>query len=306
MAVGFIKRGKEGLEALQREEAAAEQREKERSVKRFWVEKGAETKVTFLDGDVEDGVLDPATYNEHRLKLNGHWRNFFVCLGKAHCPICEQGDYYSQVFLFTVLDHTKYTDRNGKRHQHERRLFVAKRDTYKRLQKIALKHGGLTGVTVDISRHDTGRSPEVGNELDYSSSRKLTPAFAAKLKIDESELEPYDYEEVIVYRTEEDLRELGFGLADGEDDEDVIGHHDTRKLSKRKTSKKRKQEEDEDEDALAWEDEEEEEEAPVVKKKKNKVAKKKAKPEPVEDEDEDDTIVFDDEEESEDEDDLGL
>jgi hypothetical protein len=224
MGITFLKKGKEAHKALQEADAAAEIRAAQRGVRRFWVPKDGEANVTFLDGGLtSDGLLDTTSFNEHRMKINGSWRNYFPCVAQYEpCPLCQMDNNQpSLVSLFTVIDHGKYTDRNGKLHQHERKLFVAKRDTIKRLQKLAAKRGGLTGWQVSISR--TGdRSPEVGTDFDFIEKRD--PAdFVKSLKLKPEDVLPFNYEEVITYYTGDELRKLGFGTS-------VIGFHDAQKV----------------------------------------------------------------------------
>ena len=240
MGITFLKKGKEAHKAMREAEKAAEARAAAKGAFRFWVKQDGEGLVTFLDGNLtSDGLLDTVSFNQHNLKINGKWRNYFVCVADNEpCPLCEMDNYPTLVALFTVLDHTKYTDRNGKVHQHERKLFVAKRDTMKRLQKLAAKRGGLTGWTVSISR--TGeRSPEVGTDFDFEEHHEDLVEFGKTLKLKAEDVKPLDYEKEIKYLSADELRELGFGTP-------VVGKSETSAVLGKKASKKVKPADDDD------------------------------------------------------------
>ncbi len=212
MAVSWLKKGKAAHEQVKHADQETEKKKAAGSIRRFWIPNDKETQITFLDGDLDDdGLLQTVTYWEHQLRLNGDWRNWFACTQDSEpCPIClgGQGDSPSLVAAFTVIDHTKWTDKQQKVHQHERRLFICKRETLKRLQKIATKRDGLLGITFDVSR--TGdKSAAVGSDFDFVEKRtaaNLKKAYGLKLE----DVKAYDYEETIKYRNAEELKELGF------------------------------------------------------------------------------------------------
>lgn len=213
----FLQKGKAAHAAIEKEEsAAAARRAQSDQPRRFWIPDGKETQITFLDGALDDdGLLDAVTYWEHQLKINGNWRNWFACTQLDEpCPICDGTDSQpSLVSVFTIIDHTEWKDSNGKVHKDEKRLFVCKRETFRRLQKIAAKKGGLVGVTFDVSRNGD-KSPGVGDTFDFVDKRTLK-ALAKELDLDKDAVTPYDYEEVIEYRSAKELRKLGFGSSKG-------------------------------------------------------------------------------------------
>jgi len=205
MGVKFMKKGKEAQKEIEKQDALAAQKSSD-TVFRFWLPVGGETAITFLDGDLdEDGLLDVGMYYEHQVYMNGDWRNWFVCTADEEpCPICEGGDKPSLVGAFTVIDHSEYESK-GKHYKDQVRLFVAKRDTVKKLQKIATKRGGLAGCRFDVSR--TGdKSPNVGDMFDFTDKRPLSEVLE-QYNVDG----PLDYEKHIIYRPAADLRKLGFG-----------------------------------------------------------------------------------------------
>jgi len=218
--LSFIKRGKQAQAIADQEEKKAEMRGKN-NIFRFWIPKGESTSITFLDGDLVDGILDIPFYHEHNVNMNGSWMNWFICTqDEEPCPICEGGGSASYVGVMTVIDHGEYTSKkDGVVHKDNVKLFVAKRDTIKLLQKYAVKRGGLRGCTFDVSR--TGdKSPAVGSAFDFTE--KLTEQqLAAKYKpskageLDRSKAVNYEDYLKGLYQPASELRKLGFGSSAG-------------------------------------------------------------------------------------------
>lgn len=257
MGLGFLKKGAAAHKLIDKAEAETEARRAaaQNSVRRYWIPEGKEGQITFLDGGLDDsGLLDTTAFWEHNLKLGGHWRNWFPCTQvEEPCPICEGGENPYLVSLFTVIDHSEYTDKNGKTHKNERRLFAAKRETFRRLQKIAAKRGGLTGITFDVSR--TGdKSASVGDTFDFVEKRTLN-AIAKAYSLTKEDVQPFVYDDVIEYRDAKALRKAGFGAGgvngDGDEDDDAgVGGEDASEVKKKAAAKKAAQEVDEYEDEV--------------------------------------------------------
>jgi len=94
------------------------------------------------------------------------WDNF-ICLTMIgeECPICDQGGRDGDLCAaFTVIDTTERKGRDGKVYTNQRRLFIAKQQTYQALQAIATETDGLAGMVMKASR--TGdRTARVGDVL---------------------------------------------------------------------------------------------------------------------------------------------
>jgi hypothetical protein len=210
--MSFLKTGKDARREAAVVDEAKRQRDEESKVFRFFVKRGTERRITFLDGDLDqDGELSMTMYYEHNLYMNGNWRNFFVCTGNEDepCPICEEGKMPAMVAVFTVIDHTEYVDRNGNTHKDQVMLLVAKRQTQKLLEYQAAKRGGIAGVTFDVARMDEDQSPAVGTSFDFVEKNdvsKVLKHFGAEV---------INYESVINYRTPDELRKMGFGKQSG-------------------------------------------------------------------------------------------
>lgn len=201
--------GKKAAHAFDEEEKKAEQKKAESSkLFRFFLKPGEGAEITFVDGDLDDdGVLMAPIYREHRLHINGSWNNHFVCTSDEElCPICEGGDEPSLVATFTVIVHTPYKGKN-KVYKDVKKLLIAKRNTYKMLQKIATKRGGLAGCTFDVSR-EGDKDAAVGGLFDFSEKHTLEE-LAAHYK--DADFTPANYEEELPYVSAKELREQGFG-----------------------------------------------------------------------------------------------
>jgi len=229
MAISWMKKGVESAKAVEKadQEAALKQQQNSK-MWRFWLNKGEEARVTFIDGNLtKEGVLDIMTFREHQIFMNGSWNNHFVCTQDVEpCPICEgspgtQGDTPSLVGVLTIIDHRTVKSNDGtKTYKDQQRLFVAKRDTIKLLQNIAVKRGGLAGATFDIMRQGD-RSASVGSNFDFIEKNDIEALRAqytkeilekdGKTKKTVTAFLAANYEEEIIYRSAVDLRGLGFG-----------------------------------------------------------------------------------------------
>lgn len=216
ISLSFVKKGAQAQQTIAQEDMKAEQKAKD-NMYGFYLPNGKETQITFLDGEVKEGMLDIPFFYQHSVFMNGSYNNHFICTNDDEpCPICEGGDTPSFVGLLTIIDHSEFTSKkDGKVYKDNIKKFVAKRNTIKLLLKKALKHGGLTGVTFDVSR--TGeKEPSVGNQFDYTEKRtlkQLQSVYGSKEKI----IKPIAYEEYLkgIYLPAAQLRKLGFGASQG-------------------------------------------------------------------------------------------
>ena len=257
--VKFLKKGQEGAELTKQAEADIERRRAEsgNTVFRYWMPDGAEQRITFLDGELsEAGLLDVPRYWEHNLQINGSWKNWFPCTkDEEPCPLCDV-KAPALVYALTIIDHRAWEDKQGRTHQHERKLYICKGDTYKRLSKIAAKRDGLTGCTFDVSRIGD-KAENVGNDFDFVEKLSLKE-LRKKYGMEKSGATennkvclPYDYDEVIKYYTAEQLRDMGLGSGDapvGSDDAKPKKEKKKKKKDKDKKKKKKQKENDFDKD----------------------------------------------------------
>ena len=216
-AASWMRTGKDAKQALNQEEAKAEERKAEAGkMWRFFVTPGKDAQITFLDGKLdEDGMLDIPVWYEHNIRLNGERETYACTAGKDQsqpCPLCEMGDKPAFVGVMTVIDHTPHTILNGpnkgKVIQNTRKLFVAKRLTIKLLTKYAIKRGGLAGCTFDVSRPDE-KNAAVGESFDFVQKFEKLSEIAAKWSLKLEDVQPANYEEEFTFRTPEQLIALG-------------------------------------------------------------------------------------------------
>jgi hypothetical protein len=234
MAFTFLKRGAESAKMAQKAAAEAEaRRDQSGKMFRFWMKEKEEARITFVDGELAKegalaGYLDPPRYYEHNLFLNGQWNNFYYCPEKTNpdandkCPLCESGDKPALVALFTIIDHRQIPSTKDKTKvwKDQKKLLVAKPQTYELLTKHAIKRGGLAGCTFDASRVGD-KSAAVGSMFDFVEKKTIEelqklymvertdPKTNQKMKV--TNFTPADYEKEIAYRTGEELRELTKG-----------------------------------------------------------------------------------------------
>jgi hypothetical protein len=234
----FLKRGGEAQKIMAQEEKKAEIRAAQRAMqaqipRRYWIPAGGTGCVTFLDGDLKDGVLDIPYCWEHQVMMNGHRRNWFVCTqDEEPCPICEAasgGDRSQYVGYLTVIDHSEWKSKDNVVYKDQVRLFAAKKDTVKLLQGYAVKRGGLRGCKFDVVRVGD-KSASVGSGFDFTE--KYTDAqlqqMYGKIKVkvlennkpvekivDHSKPINYDWYLETIYQPAEELRKLGFGSLGG-------------------------------------------------------------------------------------------
>lgn len=168
----------------------------------FFLKKGGKAEIVFLT----EGERAKSFY-QHKVKILGNWKTFtcLSCLGEP-CPMCvyaEKSKNYFKAFqtVFTVLETSPYTDREGNVHTEPRKklLVVGKKGlAHIKAMYDNLKDDGksLLGARAAVSRGPgdlsiaTGEnyyykghmdlstlSPEMREELDYS--RYLAPDRAA-------------------------------------------------------------------------------------------------------------------------------
>jgi hypothetical protein len=223
-----MKTGKASKAIAEQEAVAAEARKDQQGkLRRFWLDKGEEGRITFVDGSLEDeGYLAPPRFYEHTVKHRGEWTEF-VCVEQTNpekgekCPLCEQGERAGLVALFTIIDHRERKAKNSNEvYKDQKRLLVAKPATFELLNKYAVKYGGLAGTTWDVTRLKDDKAPRVGSTFDYVGStpvKDLQEMFVREVKdksgkkVLEKYFFPPDYEHEITVYDEQQLRQMGFG-----------------------------------------------------------------------------------------------
>jgi hypothetical protein len=120
---------------------------------RFWLKAGEERKVIFLD-------KDPFTFWEHQVKLNNDYRNYFTCLQNMNqpCPLCKAGIKRYFVGLFSVIELSEWTDKDGKLHKNPVKIMAIKQKALKVLKRHSDKNRVLNGLFTVIRTDDKSGS----------------------------------------------------------------------------------------------------------------------------------------------------
>lgn len=157
----------DGEEAAAKRSAEAQARRDSGAdfVFRHWMKEGEEKQVIFLD----DQILSGVNLQEHQLKLNNSWRNWFTCIGEEEtCPICASGTRPYWVAYFTVLVLDAY-EKDGEMRD-ARNLIGVKWGawpTFKKVMQMATKeHGQLRGVSMLLSR-ETSDDAAIGSPIEF-------------------------------------------------------------------------------------------------------------------------------------------
>ena len=179
-------RGHRGLD----EEAAAAA-PKDFGPRRYYLPKGAEGKIAFVD-DEPFRFYAHSVYDPKARGGKGGWVSL-TCAGEDDCPLCHVGERRIYCAAWTVVDRSEWVDKKGIEHKDELRLFVAKSDTISLLSRKSRKlresgkADGLAGVCFTVYREDKKTSPNVGSEFEPVSK---VPKLVSKF-------EPIDYESVL-------------------------------------------------------------------------------------------------------------
>jgi len=191
--VSWFTTGYEGLDTIQASDKSA-------ASPRFWLPRGAEKKVTFVDSE-------PFCFWEVNLNLNGSWRNWFTSLKSLNqeCPLEKAGFKPYYVGMFTIIEHTPWTDSKGVEHKDNVKLFPAKTSTLKRLRRQVDKNGDLKGCTYTIFRTDEDKSPAVGDEYTFIESIEVATLYP--------EAKVFEYEDLFSPSTKEELAKI-VGVSD--------------------------------------------------------------------------------------------
>lgn len=240
---GFLKTGKARKAAMEEDEVRAEQRKQEYGkLWRFFIpikQVNEDFTITFLDGELDDeGTLDNPVYYEHNIKVGSDYKTFVSCCDEEVDPLQEAGQEPYLAQAFTIIDHTEYTDKEGKVHKHRKKLLVAKRRSMKQLQKLATRQGGLKGCTFIVTR--TGdKAVNIGDMYDFDSKSTMKELKEALVEDGVKEedvadlVSPADYEAELTYYTADELVKLGYAErsktissreADAEAAEEVDSH----------------------------------------------------------------------------------
>ena len=168
---------------------------------RFWMPKESEKEITFIDSE-------PFTFWECNMQMNGNWRNWFTSLKSLNqtCPLEEAGFKPYYVGMFTIIDHSEWTDKKGNTHKDEVKLFPAKITVLKKLKRQMEKKGSLKGCKFTVYRSDD-KSPATGDEFEFVDRIDVDKTFP--------EAKAFIYEDIFAPKSEDELKRLA-GLPSNE------------------------------------------------------------------------------------------
>lgn len=136
--------------------------------------------VIFLDNSLEDAMY--MHIHEVQDQQGNFGRKFEICVKEMdNCPLCTAADGGNKaigrsvyVMCLSVLDLRPYTNKNGEKIEHSRKLFMVKGlqipDWIKTLEKAEKRFGTLRGVYVEVGRNsdkDAGTGKPLPLEKDW-------------------------------------------------------------------------------------------------------------------------------------------
>jgi hypothetical protein len=134
--------------------------------KRYYMKKDTSRKLIFLDAK-------PRVIFEHNPKIGKSWNNNCTCLKMIadSCSLCAAGNDSYKISMFTVIDTSEWTDKDGKKQSFTKRLYAAKKSTFEKLvrrnEKLEKDGLSLRGAVYTVSRGTDETSPNVGEDFDF-------------------------------------------------------------------------------------------------------------------------------------------
>lgn len=171
---------------------------------RFYMKKGTETKIVFLDD-----LLFPI--KEHRFQAGGSFNNFETCLQdiEGDCPLCDNSNKPYFAMASTIIDFTPFTRKDGTEVQASKRLIVVKSGGAEKLLRRQKEHGTLIGKVFKMYRSHDQKGEATGTDLELlkDADMEKLKQFAPKDIDPEEWIKPYDYEKLFAPKSPEELRQ---------------------------------------------------------------------------------------------------
>lgn len=142
---GFAK-----TEEIARERQRQQDKQK---VRRVWMKAGNFVEVLILDDK-------SFSFWEHDIRSEGKWGNHYTCLANMkganglpmECPACLASNKRYYITLIPVIDMTAWTDKQGKKHQYEKKVLALKEQPALLIKQKKEQWGGLKNRFVRITR----------------------------------------------------------------------------------------------------------------------------------------------------------
>jgi hypothetical protein len=218
--MSWAKTGWGGVDEADKE---AESMASEYGPRRFWMPPENTKRIMFLDDS-------PFGFWEHSVKMNGNWRNYFICLSRNgisdNCVIDglkAQNLYY--IGFLSVVDFSSWTSQKGKTYQYDVKLYGAKLGSsekpgiLKKLRRLRDRHNGLVGKIFDVYRSGA-KTEGIGDEFtlvetippekihDYARSIGVNPGPKTEQTPDGKNWVPFNYAEIFKPKSNDELRGL--------------------------------------------------------------------------------------------------
>jgi len=206
---------------LKREQEAEERRKN--LMPRFWLQVGASAKLLFISPK-------PVLVNEHNIKLNGYWGNYFLCRKTIdQCPLCEAGHRDYDALLYTVVNLTGYvSQKTGKRMKNLKQVLALKATAAAKFKRKKKELDTIKFAIFEFTR-DTKDDPSTGGDISFVKQLELKEVVAMFRKegLKDAEikelLQPYNLEERYTLKSIQELEEIAgtktVGREDFTDDE---------------------------------------------------------------------------------------
>lgn len=240
--MSWLKTGAES-EALQRQDQEEfEERKKGFALPyRFFIPRNSEPReITFIDGELDArGYLTPPRFFEHTITNSEGRLEHYICPKRTDpktykdCPLCNSGNRATLMGVFTIIDHSVYTnDQTGEVFQDRVRLMAVKPQAFDLLAHQAKTHGGLDCRRFLVSRvgEKSSGTGDVFEFIDHYDRQVLRNTYfrveePTQEDLDQAAIEglpapkptrktnfvPVDYANAIPFYTPEQLADLGMG-----------------------------------------------------------------------------------------------
>lgn len=183
--------------------AAAEERMKN-MMPRFWLEVGGSAKLLFVSAK-------PVLVNEHNVKIDGYWNNYFLCRKTLdQCPLCDAGYRDYDALLYTVVNMTGYVSKTGKRMKNLKQVLALKTTAAAKFKRKKKDLETVKFALFEFAR-DSKDDPSTGGDISFIKQYELKElvAYFRKEGLKDEEirelLTPYNFEERYKLKSIEEL-----------------------------------------------------------------------------------------------------
>jgi hypothetical protein len=171
------------------EQAKAGMEKRKDKQKRFWMKVGKSVKLIFVDDAAAECM-------EHVITPNGDFTMewYDTCIGVANgCPHCKAKHPLRQVWMYTVIDTTKYQRQDGTEIVNAKKLLCVPRRIQETLKAKKKEYGKLAGYCFTVTRPDD-KSPRCGSDFSIVlKDGQLRSVNFDMLKTRGVDVDPYDY-----------------------------------------------------------------------------------------------------------------